>query len=314
MMRVRGRADGSKPAGRRRRATPIVAAQPFERREVLLQLGRRIDHGRFRPGVSIEVLDVGHVSPGAAQAGGERVADLVGGERRPSGAAGGGGERAIDAAAGPRPEGVGVEEGAGGGDALGHEGNGGEAAALAARDGDVGDRLVEPEVVGLEAAHLRGAHPGPVHQFQPDAGHRAGLELGEDRGDVAAVDPTRLRRRRGEADEVEQVERGAAAVEDADEVRERVAAVVAGRGGERVAPLVQLRIERGQVSRERERAEVAEPGQPHPQLALAVVEGDQRAPDLIEVAAGVVVQGVALAFGGGSAGWRAARRGVPGWS
>ena len=76
-----------------------------------------------------------------------------------------------------------------------------------------------------------------------------------------------------------------------------MAAVVAGRGGERVAPIVQLRIERGQVRRERERAEVAEPGQPRPQLPLAVVEGDQRAPDLIEVAAGVVVQGVALAFG-----------------
>ena len=216
---------------------------------------------------------------------------------RPAGAAGRRSERAVDAAAGPRAEGLGVEEGAGGGDALGDERDGGEPAALAARDGDVGDRLVEPEVVGPKAAHLRGAHPGPVHQLQPDAGHRAGLELGEDGGDVPAVDPARLRGRGCEADEVEQVERRAAAVEDADEVRERVPAVVAGRGGERVAPLVELRIERGQVRRERERAEVAEPGQPRPQLPLAVVEGDQRAADLIEVAAGVVAEGVALAFG-----------------
>ena len=134
-------------------------------------------------------------------------------------------------------------------------------------------------------------------QLQPDAGHRAGLELREDGGDVPAVDAAGLRGRGCEADEVEHVERGAAAVEDADEVGERVAAVVAGRGGERLAPLVQLRIERWQVRRERERPEVAEPGQPRPQLPLAVVEGDQRAADLIEVAAGVVVQGVALAFG-----------------
>ena len=56
-------------------------------------------------------------SPGAPESRRERVADLVGGERGPAGAAGGGGERAVDAAAGPRPEGLGVEEGAGGGDA-----------------------------------------------------------------------------------------------------------------------------------------------------------------------------------------------------
>ena len=70
-------------------------------------------------------------------------------------------------------------------------------------------------------------------------------DLGEDVGDVAAVDPAGPRRRGREAYEVEQVERGAATVEDADEVRQGVAPVVAGRGGERVAPLVELSVERG---------------------------------------------------------------------
>ena len=135
-MRVRGRADGNKSASRRRRGVPIVAAQPFECRLVLLQLGRRVDHGRFRPGVSIEVLDVGHVGPGAAEAGGERVADLGGGEHGPAGAAGGAGERPVDAAAGPGAEGFGVEERAGGGGALGHERDGGDPAALPAGDRD----------------------------------------------------------------------------------------------------------------------------------------------------------------------------------
>jgi len=59
--------------------------------------------------VSIEVLDVGHVGPGAAQPRGERVADLVGGEHGPAGAAGGSGECAVDAAARSRPEGLGVD-------------------------------------------------------------------------------------------------------------------------------------------------------------------------------------------------------------
>ena len=79
---------------------------------MLGQLGRRIDHCCLGQRVSIEVLDVGHVGPGAPERGRERVADLVGGERRPASSAGGGGERAVDAAAGPRPEGVGIEEGA----------------------------------------------------------------------------------------------------------------------------------------------------------------------------------------------------------
>ena len=121
-------------------------------------------------------------------------------------------------------------------------------------------------------------------------------DLGEQVGDVAAVDPAGPRRRR-EAYEVEQVERGAAAVEDADEVREGVAAVVAGRGGEGAAPLVQLRVDRGQVGRQCEGPQMPEPGQPRQQFAAAVAEADQGALDLAEVAAGVVVEGVASAFG-----------------
>ena len=230
---------------------------------MLLQLGRRIDHGRLGPGVSIEVLDVGHIGPGAAQACRERVADLVGGERRPA-------RRAAAASArltllrGQGPKASASRNARAAADALGDEQDGGDPAALAARDGDVGDRLVETEVVGLEAAHLRRSHPGPVPQLQQDAGDRAGLELGEYGGDVLAVDPARPGRRRGEADEVEQVERDSPAVEDADEVRQCVAAVVAGRGGELAAPLVELRVERGQVRREREGAQVAELGQPRP--------------------------------------------------
>ena len=69
---------------------------------------------------------------------GERVADLVGGEHGAAGALGGASERPVDAAAGPRSEGFGVEEGAGGGDALGHERDGGDPAALPAGDRDVG--------------------------------------------------------------------------------------------------------------------------------------------------------------------------------
>ena len=148
-----------------------------------------VDHGRLGAGVSIQVLDIRDVCAGAAQSRRERVADLVGGERGPSGASGGAGEGAVDAAAGPRPEGFGVEEGAGGGGALGHERNGGDPAALPAGDGNVGDRVVEPEVLGAEPAHLRRPHSGPVHQLEADAGDRSGGDLGEHVGDVAAVDP-----------------------------------------------------------------------------------------------------------------------------
>ena len=155
------------------RASGVVPAQPFERRQMLGQLQGRIDHGRLGPGMSIEVLDVGHVGVGAAETGGERVPDLVGGERRPTGLVCRCGECPIDAAAGPRPEGFGVEEGAGGGDPFRHEQDGRDPAALPARDGDVGDRLIEPEVLGAEPSHLRRPHPGPVHQIQPDAGDRA---------------------------------------------------------------------------------------------------------------------------------------------
>ena len=88
--------------------------------------------------------------------------------------------------------------------------------------------------------------------FQAGAGDRAGGDLGEQGGDVAAVDPVRLGRRRRKAQEVEQVERARRGGRDADEVRQGVAAVVAGRGGECAAPLVQLRVERGQVRRQRE--------------------------------------------------------------
>ena len=97
---------------------------------------------------------------------------------------------------------------------------------------------------------------------------------------MAAVDPAGPGRGRRESYEVEQVERGAAAVED--EVREGVAAVVAGGGGEGAAPLVQLRVERGQVGRQREGSQMAEPGQPRQQLAAAVAEADQGALDLAE--------------------------------
>ena len=150
------------------------------------------------------------------------------------------GEGAVDAAAGLRPEGVGVEKGAGGGTPSGTRGR--RRASRPCRAGGRRGRSACRAGVGLEAAHPRGAHPGPGHQLQAGPGRRAGLELGEDGGDVTAVYPARLRGRRGEADEVEAVERSAGAVEDADEVGERVAAVVAGGGGERVAPPVQLRI------------------------------------------------------------------------
>lgn len=72
--------------------------------------------------------------------------------------------------AGPRTEGFGVEASVGGSDAFGDERDGGDPSALAARDGDVGDRPVEPEIVGPQACHVRRAHPGPVHWLQPDAG------------------------------------------------------------------------------------------------------------------------------------------------
>ena len=104
----------------------VVPAETFEGRAVLRQLRRRIDHGRLGLGVSIEVLDVGHVGPCPSQPCGEGVADLVGGEHGPPGPARGGGERPVDAAARPRPEGFGVEEGAGGGDTFRHERHGGD--------------------------------------------------------------------------------------------------------------------------------------------------------------------------------------------
>ena len=56
-------------------------------------------------------------------------------ERRPAGAAGGAGKSAVDAAAGPRPEGFGVEEGAGGGVPLRYERDRRDPAALPARHG-----------------------------------------------------------------------------------------------------------------------------------------------------------------------------------
>ncbi len=51
---------------------------------MLGQFRRRIVHGRLGSGVSVEVLDVGHVGAGAAEARGERVANLIGGENRQS--------------------------------------------------------------------------------------------------------------------------------------------------------------------------------------------------------------------------------------
>ena len=61
--------------------------------------------------------------------------------------------------------------------------------------------------------------------------------------DVVALDPPRPRRRRREPGEIHEVGRGAASVEDLQQIRERVPAVVAGRGGVRLAPLPQLIVE-----------------------------------------------------------------------
>ena len=129
---------------------------------------------------------------------------------------------------------------------------------------------------------------------------------------MAAVDRVRPRRR-GEADHVDQIERRAAGVEGAEEVGERVAAMVAGQGGERVAHSCDCAWS-GQVLREHERAEVPNRGSHAHSSRSRSWKAISGAPDRIEVAAGVVVQEVALAFGEGSAGWRAVRRAAPGWS
>ena len=118
--------------------------------------------------MTVQVLDVRYIGPGAAEAGCERVPDLIDGKRWPPCAPGGGPERLVGAAAGPRSKGARVQESTGSRDALGYKRDGGEPAALAARDCHIRDRVVETEVVDLKPAHLGRAHPGPVHQFQPD--------------------------------------------------------------------------------------------------------------------------------------------------
>ena len=183
--------------------------------------------------MSIEVLDVGDVGPGAAGRGG--------------------GERAVGAAAGPGSEGFGVEEGAGGGGALRHERDRRDPAALPPRYGDVGDRLVETDASArsrpicdgrIPVQYTRSSRTQVTEPARISASTSAMWRRSTQRAWAAAG---------READEVERVERGAAAVEHADEVRERMAAVVAGGGGERVAPLVRLGVERGQARRQRQR-------------------------------------------------------------
>ena len=134
-----------------------------------------------------------------------------------------------------------------------------------------------------------------MHQLQPDARGRAGGDLGQHVGDLPAVDPAGPRRRRSEADEVEQVERGAAAVEHADDVRQGVPAVVAGRGGEHGAPLVELGVEFRQVRRERQRPQIPVPGQRRQEFVLPVAVADEGAAYLVEAPPGVMAQDVPAA-------------------
>ena len=76
--------------------------------------------------------------------------------------------------------------------------------------------------------------------------------------DVGALKPPWTRRRGGEPDEIDEVRGGAAPVENLHEVRERIPAVVAGRGGVGLAPLAKVIVERGRVLRELQCAQVTE--------------------------------------------------------
>ena len=75
----------------------------------------------------------------------------------------------------------------------------------------------------------------------------------QDFGDMAAVDPAGLRWRRGKADEIDEFDSGTAAIQHTYEIRQRMAAVVATHGGEGLSPVVELRIERGEMGGEGER-------------------------------------------------------------
>ena len=107
-------------------------------------------------------------------------------------------------------------------------------AAFPPGDDHVRDLVVELEAVRFQPSHLRGPHPGPVHQAE-SCGHLvARLQASQHLGDVAPVQPTGLRRRLPERHQVAQVRCGATPVQDAHQVHQGVPPVVAARAGVRI--------------------------------------------------------------------------------
>ena len=107
-------------------------------------------------------------------------------------------------------------------------------------------------------------------------------------------EPAGLRGRLCDADEIDQLGRGAPSVEHLHEIRQRVPPVVAGRCRQGLASLVQLVIEQGDMLRDRQRAEVAEALDPQADWVPAVREAHEFTTHLLEVSLSVIRERVAL--------------------
>ena len=91
-------------------------------------------------------------------------------------------------------------------------------------------------------------------------------------------------------------------------MQERMPTMVAGGRGAGASPVVELRVEVGQMRREREGVQVAKLRQPRGHVSPAFGATDQGALDLIEIPPGVMGQRVPRARAAACAGSRAADR------
>ncbi len=242
----------------------------------------------------VEILDVGDIGAGVAQSGRERMPNTIHRERLHVGSDGRPRDGRVRTRTTPRPEGIRGEERAHGGQPFGHERDHRGQPALPLRHDNERNGLVEVEVLGCQAPHLRRAHTRPVHEVQA-GGDLSRRQRREYRVDPRTGNPPGHRGRHPEADDVHQLQRGAPAVEHLHAVRQRVAALVAARWRQSFPPLLQLIVQRRRVLPEQQRADVAEAREPGFKVALPIHDARQRRLDALQVARGIRRQRGALA-------------------
>ena len=146
-------------AGRMCRRTGTDQTETLNRITLLGERRHSVDPCRRGVGVSIEILNVREVGARVSKPSREGVANLVNGERLAAGLPGSRLIRFVGALGGPGPEGVGGDEVVDGGEGVGHQGNGGQSAALTTGYAHIRNGVRKAEVGGGEPTHLGGRMP-----------------------------------------------------------------------------------------------------------------------------------------------------------